>query len=137
MDCRAFEPSDAIDELLVIQPLSARKVVKFLSANGGGAEDQLRSSLRDAIDDAELYELAALPWLLLHMLGQVKRVLPRPRAMVLEGGVGTALDSAAADGGGADGRGGRQLVVRVRSPWGSVTQSRAAKGSAGRPRDGF
>ncbi len=99
MDCRLFEPSDAVDELLVIQPLSARKVVKFLSAKGGDAEDQLRNALLEAIDDAELFELAAMPWLLLHMLDQVKRNLPRSRVMVLEDWVDTALYSAAADGG--------------------------------------
>ena len=99
MDCRLFEPSDAVDELLVIQPLSARKVVKFLSAKGGGSEDVSRQALLEAIDDAELFELAAMPWLLLHMLDQVKRILPRSRVMVLEDWVDTALYSVAADGG--------------------------------------
>ncbi|MDQ6760019.1 MAG: hypothetical protein M3Z32_09170, partial [Acidobacteriota bacterium] len=41
----------------------------------------------------------AMPWLLLHMLDQVKRNLPRSRVMVLEDWVDNALYSVAADGG--------------------------------------
>lgn len=99
IDCRLFEPSDEIGELLAIQPLSPRKVVRFLSPVDDSQEECLRGKLLDAIREAELFELAAMPWLLLHMLDHVKRVVPRSRVRVLEDWVQTALYSAAADGG--------------------------------------
>ncbi|MGI8745744.1 MAG: CHAT domain-containing protein [Bryobacteraceae bacterium] len=95
MDCRLFEPSDVIQELLVIQPVAPRKVVRFLSPVADTPHERSRGALLQAIQDADLFELAALPWLLLHMLEQVKRVLPRSRVMVLEDWVDTALYSAA------------------------------------------
>jgi CHAT domain/NACHT domain len=99
IDCRLFEPSDDIKELLVIQPLSPRKVVRFLTPVDDSPDECLRGKLLDAIREAELFELAAMPWLLLHMLDRVKRVLPRSRVMVLEDWVDTALYSVAPDGG--------------------------------------
>src|SRR5437660_2582892 len=99
LDCRFFEPSDTIQKLLVIQPLSPRKVARFLSPQDDSPEEQLRGGLLKAIQDAELFELAAMPWLLLHMLDQFKRILPKSRVMVLEDWVDSALYSAAADGG--------------------------------------
>lgn len=100
IDCRMFEPSDAIQELFIIQPVAPRKVVRFLSPVDNSPEECLRGALLQTIQDAGLFELAAMPWLLLHMLEQVKRVLPRSRVIVLEDWVDTALYSAAPTDGG-------------------------------------
>lgn len=99
IDCRLFEPSDEVRELLVIQPLSARKVKRFLTPENDSPDELRRGKLLNAIEYAGLFELAAMPWLLLHMLEQIERVMPRSRVMVLEDWVSMALYSAAPDGG--------------------------------------
>lgn len=96
MDCRNFRPWPQIEELLVIQPLSNRKAERFLDVPA----DPHRTKLLQCIRDAELWEFAGVPWLLFHMLGQVRQnILPKSRSMVLLDWLETALYKVADDGG--------------------------------------
>ncbi len=100
MERRCFRPWTQIQQLLVIQPMSARKVTRFLKPADGGPPDVDRAGLLKQILAAELFELAAVPWLLLHMLDQVRQnILPQSRITVLRDWLQRALYKVADDGG--------------------------------------
>jgi len=77
-----FDPQqlDATD-LLVIQPLSRRKIEGFLKGLDGPAGRRLYGALARA----QLFDLAASPWLLVRMLSQAQEGLyPQSRTAVLQ-----------------------------------------------------
>lgn len=69
-------------DLLVIQPLSQRKIEQFLK----GLESTTGRRLYGALARAQLFDLAASPWLLVRMLDQARQGLyPESRTTVLRG----------------------------------------------------
>jgi hypothetical protein len=77
-----FDPQqlDATD-LLVIQPLSQRKIEQFLR----GLDSPTGRRLYGALSRAQLFDLAASPWLLVRMLNQARAGLyPQSRTAVLQ-----------------------------------------------------
>jgi HEAT repeat protein len=76
-DSRRLDASD----LLVIQPLSPRKIEQFLK----GLDDPNGLRLYYALSRAQLFDLAAFPWLLVGMLkGAQEGVYPQSRTAVLQ-----------------------------------------------------
>ena len=100
MERRCFRPWDQIDQLLVIQPLSARKIAAYLNPDDGGSPDKVRTALLDQLRSAELLELASVPWMLRHMLDQARdNILPQSQIPVLRDWLQRALYEVAEDGG--------------------------------------
>ncbi len=70
-----------ITDLLIIQPLSRRKIEQFLK----GLDDSVGRRLYGALARAQLFDLAANHWLLVRMLNQAREGLyPRSRTAVLQ-----------------------------------------------------
>lgn len=78
---------DATD-LLVIQPLSRRKIEQFLK----GLDDPIGPRLYRALSRARLFDLAAIPWLLIRMLNRAREgIYPWSRTAVLQSLVEDAI----------------------------------------------
>jgi len=77
-----FDPQQLeTTDLLVIRPLSRRKVEQFLK----GLDDTIGRRLYGALARAQLFDLAASPWLLVRMLNQARQGLyPQSRTAVLQ-----------------------------------------------------
>ena len=83
-DPRRLNPTD----LLIIQPLSQRKVEQFLK----GLNDPVGLRLYRALDRAQLFDLASIPWLLVRMLDRAREgEYPRSRTAVLQNLVEEAI----------------------------------------------
>lgn len=83
VDIGHFDPRqlDATD-VLVIQPLSQRKIEEFLKGLTGPTGRRLYGALARA----QLFDLAASPWLLIRMLDQAREgIYPHSRTAVLQG----------------------------------------------------
>lgn len=81
VDPNYFDPQRLdVTDLLVIQPLSPRKVEQFLK----GLDSITGRRLYGALSRAQLFDLAASPWLLIRMLNQAREgIFPRSRTEVL------------------------------------------------------
>jgi hypothetical protein len=100
LDARWFQPTKAVTELLVIQPLSIRTVVDFLQPGGKPSDDHAKTTLLESIREAQLFDFAAAPWLLLHMLDRVREnAPPRSRTSVLQNWLENALYKVSDNGG--------------------------------------
>ena len=77
-----FDPQQLeTTDLLVIQPLSRRKIEQFLK----GLDGSTGRRLYGALARAQLFDLAASPWLLVRMLNQAREGLyPQSRTAVLQ-----------------------------------------------------
>jgi HEAT repeat protein len=84
VDSANYDPrrlKDATD-LLVIQPLSVRTIEGFLK----DVDDPAGARLHGALQRTQLFDLAAIPWLLVKMLEQARAgIYPRSRTEVLQG----------------------------------------------------
>lgn len=89
LDPATFDPRRlGATDLLVIQPLSQRKVIEFLK----GLERSAGRRLYGALARAQLFDLAASPWLLVRMLQQARQGLyPQSRTAVLQSLVEDAI----------------------------------------------
>ena len=77
-------------DMLVVQPLSQRKIEQFLQRGPAHPADP---RLYRALSQAQLFDLAAIPWLLARMLKQARRegIYPRSRKEVLQSLVEDAI----------------------------------------------
>ena len=100
MERRCFRPWPQIDQLLVMQPLSPRKIGAYLNPDDGGPPDKARAALLHQLYSAELLELASVPWLLRDMLDQAREnILPQSQISVLRDWLQRSLYKVADDGG--------------------------------------
>jgi hypothetical protein len=77
-----------VTDLLVIQPLSQRKIEQFLK----GLNTLASRRLYGALARAQLFDLAAVPWLLVNMLTQAEEgIYPQSRTTVLKSLVENAI----------------------------------------------
>ncbi len=86
-----FDPDQLdVTDLLVIQPLSQRKTEQFLR----GLDSPTGRRLYGALARAQLFDLAASPWLLVKMLDQARDgIYPQSRTAVLQSLVEDAITS--------------------------------------------
>ena len=75
-------------DLLLMQPLSRRRVEQFLD----DLDDPIGVPLRQKLAQAQLFDLASSPWLLVEMLDQAREgVMPESRSAVLQNLVDRSL----------------------------------------------
>ncbi len=81
-DSVAFDPNQlAPTDLLLVQPLSPQTIERFLTQQ---VSDPAGTALYAALVQAQLFDLAALPWVLINMLAHARQGdLPRSHAQVL------------------------------------------------------
>ncbi len=84
VDRALFDPRqlNAVTDLLLIQPISQRKIEQFLL----GLDEEAGPQLYQAIVDNQLFDLASIPWLLRRMLDYTRQgTAPRSRVELLQG----------------------------------------------------
>ncbi|MFP4396280.1 MAG: NACHT domain-containing protein, partial [Anaerolineales bacterium] len=91
-----FDPQRLrLTNVLIIQPLTQRKIKAYLTRDSQNAIGQ---ALYAALKRAQLFDLAAMPWLLMRMLGQAQRgEFPQSHVQVLRYLVDDAIADIATD----------------------------------------